>query len=117
MERICEQREGAKDNLEKQAEKMLLKNGNVPNFCLNFNLSYQPVSPDRSVRILMPSVDRAKVDHRNVLAVVLSEEDGLYQLGTSDGVLPQRFVRSQLNQPHQIFLCRASPIYISSIIQ
>ena len=40
-----------------------------------------------NVIIRIPDVDRAKADLRNILGVVLDKnEDGLYKIGTKDGV-------------------------------
>ena len=52
----------------------------------------------------MPNVDRAKVDHRNVIGVVMEAEDGFYRLGTKQGMLPQLFTRNQFEKTASNFL-------------
>ena len=41
-------------------------------------LRLQPVSLGSSVRIPVPNVVRAKVDHKNVIEVVMEAEDGFF---------------------------------------
>ncbi|KAL7079852.1 hypothetical protein ACQ4LE_000715 [Meloidogyne hapla] len=48
----------------------------------------------RTVRVPIDPVDRGKVDPRNILAVVMENNNGYYKLGTESGVLPHKFVRS-----------------------
>uniref|UniRef100_A0A914D043 Uncharacterized protein n=1 Tax=Acrobeloides nanus TaxID=290746 RepID=A0A914D043_9BILA len=85
LDRIQHERSEAERNLKRQAERMLSAS----------NKRLQPVSPGSSVRIPVPNVDRAKVDHRNVIGVVMEAEDGFYRLGTKQGMLPQLFTRNQ----------------------
>ena len=44
-----------------------------------------------TVRVLVPNVDRAKLDSR----VIRTTEEGLYELGTKNGRLQQLYARSQ----------------------
>jgi hypothetical protein len=49
------------------------------------------------VRIPVPEFDRSKVDHRNILGVVLeADQNGLYKIGTKDGTLQQLYSRNQI---------------------
>jgi hypothetical protein len=68
------------------------------------NTRYKPVLPGTSVLIPVPSVDRAKGDFRNVMGTVISEEGGFYQIGTSQGFLPQMFARNQFEPTSTNFL-------------
>jgi hypothetical protein len=53
------------------------------------------------VKILVPCVDRGKVDANNVLGVMLSvTDDGFHKIGTINGILSSLYARNQ------IFLCK-----------
>ncbi|KAK9736185.1 Gryzun, putative Golgi trafficking [Popillia japonica] len=56
------------------------------------------------VLVKIPEVDRVRLAPRNVLAVVLFEKEGLYQLGTLTGVLEKLYARSefQLSETHTL---------------
>jgi hypothetical protein len=48
------------------------------------------------VRIAIDPVDRPKLGHHNLLAVITDvNEEGQYKMGTKTGTLPQRFSRNQ----------------------
>jgi hypothetical protein len=68
------------------------------------NKRFQPVLPGSSVVIPVPSFDRAKGDFRNVMGTVMTEEGGFYQIGTSQGILPQMFTRNQFEPTATNFL-------------
>jgi hypothetical protein len=57
-------------------------------------LSSRPIDP----------VDRPKLGHHNLLGIVLDVKENLYKVGTSNGVLPQRFARNQLEPCENDFL-------------
>ncbi|KAK9753621.1 hypothetical protein QE152_g1887 [Popillia japonica] len=59
-----------------------------------------------NVLVKISEVDRGRLAPRNVLAVVLSEKEGLYQLGTSTDVLAKLYARSefQLSETHTLFV-------------
>ncbi len=71
---------------------------------LTFFFRFTPVSIETNVRVPVPSVDRAKCDFRNITAVVLDEDNGLYRLGTSQGQLQQLFTRNQFEPMKSNFL-------------
>lgn len=45
---------------------------------------FPPVAVGSNVRVPVPNVDRAKGDLRNITAVVLEDQNGLYKLGLFD---------------------------------
>ncbi|KAL4719361.1 hypothetical protein ACJJTC_002291 [Scirpophaga incertulas] len=70
--KIEEARVGARQSLEKQAEKMIKAS----------NAKFPAIEIGQRVRIKVPDVDRAKADGRNIIAVVISNEnENLYKLG------------------------------------
>lgn len=56
---------------------------------------FPKIETGQNVLVKIPDVDRGRLAPRNVLAVVLSEKDGLYQLGTSTGVLEKLYARNE----------------------
>ena len=57
----------------------------------------------------VPDVDRGPSDPRNILVVVLSENDGLYKVGCREGTLDAKFTAADLEklpealiEPHSI---------------
>jgi hypothetical protein len=63
------------------------------------------VEVGQSVRIAIDPVDRPKLGHQNLLAVVMNvNEEGMYKMGTSNGILPQRFIRNQFEPCSSEFL-------------
>lgn len=57
-----------------------------------------------SVLVAVPDVDRSKTDPRNLLGVVLAVEDGLYRIGTREGVLEHLYSRNQIEACASNFL-------------
>lgn len=84
--KIEEARIGARQSLEKQAEKMIKAS----------NAKFPAVEIGQCVRIKVPDVDRAKADGRNIIAIVISiENENLYKLGTKYGILSQLYSRNE----------------------
>ncbi|KAK7602738.1 hypothetical protein V9T40_006712 [Parthenolecanium corni] len=78
-------RAGAKEALTQQATKMLKLSKE----------RYRDAEVGETVRIPIPDVDRARADLRNVLGVVLSHTDGVYEIVTHFGKLNQLYSRNQ----------------------
>lgn len=90
-----ENRISSKDNLIKQAQKMLKTS----------EKKFPSVELGTTVRIPVPEVDRGRGDARNILAVVLQKnDDELYQLGTKQGVIKTLYSRQQFAVCHQELL-------------
>jgi hypothetical protein len=54
--------------------------------------THPPVDVGSNVIIPIPDVDRAKADLRNIVGVLLDKnEDGLYKIGTKDGVVDKLY--------------------------
>lgn len=76
----------AKNNLKKQAEKMLALS----------NSKFPPAEIGTSVVVRVPDVDRGRLAPRNVLAVVTQvKSSGLYELGTKNGTLERVYARNE----------------------
>ncbi|KAF2881158.1 hypothetical protein ILUMI_25017, partial [Ignelater luminosus] len=73
-------------SLKKQAAEMLQQSYS----------KYSNVEIGQNVLVKIPDVDRGRLAPRNILAVVLSEREELYQLGTSTGVLEKLYARNEL---------------------
>ena len=73
----------AKENLRKQATKMLRLSNN----------QFGAASVGDSVRVPVPEVDRPKCASRNIIGVIMevNHEKSLYKIGTSQGVLSGMF--------------------------
>ncbi|KAI1700836.1 KRAB-A domain-containing protein 2-like [Ditylenchus destructor] len=80
-----QEREGARKQQKRQAEKMLQE------------------SSKRNAPI---SVDRAKTDPRNLLGDVMEEEDGFYRIGTDHGILSQQYSRNQIEPSSSQFVSK-----------
>ncbi|KAI1718987.1 KRAB-A domain-containing protein 2 [Ditylenchus destructor] len=80
------EREGARAQQKRQAQQML--DGSAKRFPPN------PVG--QTVRVLVPTVDRAKTDPRNLLGVVMAVDDGFYSIGTGVGILKEKYTRNQI---------------------
>jgi hypothetical protein len=81
---ISSARNEAHENLQKQAKRMKL----ISDF------THPPVDVGGNVIIRIPDVDRAKADLPNIVGVVLDKnEDGLYKIGTKDGVVDKLYCR------------------------
>ncbi|GBM89309.1 hypothetical protein AVEN_88472-1 [Araneus ventricosus] len=88
-------RKEAKENLIKQANRMKKIS----------DAMYPEVDIGGNVVIPIPYVDGAKADLRNLIGVVLEKnKDGLYKIGTKDGVLNKLYSRSEFDASMQIFL-------------
>ncbi|XP_039312990.1 KRAB-A domain-containing protein 2-like [Solenopsis invicta] len=88
-------RKEAKENLEKQAKRMQLIS----------DATHSPVDIGANIIIPIPDVDRRKADLRNLIGIVLERnEDGLYKIGTKDGILNKLYCRSEFDISPQIFL-------------
>lgn len=72
-------------SLKKQATEMLQQSCS----------KYTKIDIGQNVLVKIPDVDRGRLAPRNVLAVVLSEKEDLYQLGTSTGVLEKLYARNE----------------------
>lgn len=93
--KIEEARIGARQSLEKQAEKMIKAS----------NAKFTAVEIGQCVRIKVPDVDRAKADGRNIIAVVISiENENLYKLGTKYGILSQLYSRNEFGVCKERFI-------------
>ncbi|KAK4887360.1 hypothetical protein RN001_003631 [Aquatica leii] len=73
------------NSLKKQATEMLQQS------CSKF----PKIETVQHVLVKIPDVDRGRLAPRNVLAVVLSEKEDLYQLGTTSGVLEKLYARNE----------------------
>ncbi|XP_060859960.1 KRAB-A domain-containing protein 2-like [Metopolophium dirhodum] len=82
---IDQKRSSLFQNLQKQATKMKGASGN--RFCKG--------KIGDNVIIRIPNVDRARCGHRNILSVILSVKDNLYEIGTKEGKINQMFCRNQ----------------------
>ncbi|KAF2883392.1 hypothetical protein ILUMI_22780 [Ignelater luminosus] len=72
-------------SLKKQAAEMLQQTRS----------KYSKVEIGQNVLVKIADVDRGRLTPRNILAVVLSEREDLYQLGTSTGVLEKLSARNE----------------------
>jgi hypothetical protein len=85
-ENISSERVHAKRGLEDQAETMLKAS----------NKKFKDAIVGQNVTVKIPDVDRGRNCPRNIIAVVLETmENGLYKLGTSDGVLKKAYSRNE----------------------
>ena len=76
-EHIQAQRSSAQKRQQEQAEAMLTKSAK----------KLKVVVVGDNVLVPVPNVDRAKIDHPNLLAVVMEEKaEGLYRLGTRSAI-------------------------------
>ncbi|KAI1716210.1 hypothetical protein DdX_07244 [Ditylenchus destructor] len=91
-----QEREGARKQQKRQAEQMLQESAK----------RNAPISVGQTVRIPIPSVDRAKTDPRNLLGVVKEEEDGFYRIGTDHGILSQQYSRNQIEPSSSQFISK-----------
>lgn len=74
------------------------------------------VDVGKTVRVTIPDVDRSKGDSRNILAVVLSSENGLYKLGCRTGILNGHQI-SFWNVRKTSFLFRKYPQVVHQYVQ
>nr|XP_022899828.1 uncharacterized protein LOC111413179 [Onthophagus taurus] len=89
--------------LKKQATEMLQQS------CSKF----PKIEIGQNVLVKISDVDRGRLAPRNILAIVLSEKDDLYQLGTSTGVLEKLYARNEF-QPSQTNSLTSSDVPIEN---
>lgn len=80
--------------MEEQAERMLAAS----------RQRFEEAKVGQSVVVPIADVDRGRLNSRNLMAVVIEINDGLYKLATKDGVLDRLYVRSELELCEQPFL-------------
>lgn len=92
---ITKEREGAYDGLINQSKKMKLMSDKL----------HPPAAVGSTVLIKVPDIDRSKSDPNNIMAVVMDvDENHLYRLGTSHGILSSLYTRSQFRTCTQKFI-------------
>lgn len=96
---ILENRHGAKRHMQEQAEVMLQSAS---------KRLYQPVAVGTNVTVPIPNVDRGRADPRNLLAVVVEEDNGFYRLRTKSGLLQRSYTRSEIQPCSQQFFPAAA---------
>lgn len=85
----------ALESLKKQAKKMKLSS----------EKAFPKLAIGTTVKIPIPSVDRSKVDAKNILGLVLEvTDDGYYKLGTLNGTINCLFSRNQISDCKESFL-------------
>lgn len=72
-------------SLEKQAVRMISDSAK----------KFKKVGVGSCVALPIPELDRAKADHRNLIAVVLEENDNFYKLGTKHGKIERLYMRTE----------------------
>ncbi|KAI1726532.1 hypothetical protein DdX_03254 [Ditylenchus destructor] len=80
-----QEREGARKQQKRQAEQML---------------------QESAKRFKAWKIRDAKTDPRNLLGVVMEEEDGFYRIGTDDGILSQQYSRNQIEPSSSQFVSK-----------
>lgn len=86
--KITQERREAVDCTKEQADRMLKVS----------DRKFGKVAAGKTVRVPKPTVDRSKGDALNILAMVLDVTDeGLYRLGTRNGILKGLYARSQFS--------------------
>jgi len=93
--RIIIEREGAKSGQEQQAQKMVsLSNSRFPAVDIGTN-----------VVVRVSDLGRGRLDHRNVLAVVVDvNSSGLYLLGTKEGQPERLYARNEFKTAENNFI-------------
>jgi hypothetical protein len=82
--RISSARKEAHENLNKQAKRMKMIS----------DATHPPVDVQGNIILPIPDVDIAKADLRNLVGVVLEEnEDGMYRIWTKKGLLSKIYCR------------------------
>ncbi len=89
----AESREEAFNNLKLEAEKMINSSDKL--------LTVMDIG--KNVTVSIPSVDKGRVDFRNIMAVVLEQINNNYRLGTENGIISRLFPRSKLTFVEQNF--------------
>lgn len=93
-ESSSEERQGAKRAMIQQADKMQQLS----------NKRFKKGEVGESVRVPVPDLDRGRVDHRNLIGVILEVENDFYKIGTKDGVLKGLYTRGQFELCGERFL-------------
>lgn len=57
-----------------------------------------------NVTIPVPDVDRSKLDHRNVMALIIEKNNGFYKLANQHGTFKSMFARNQINLCNNVFI-------------
>lgn len=97
LKQFADIRERCRKRQATQAEHMLSNSGK----------KRVPIAAGSTVRVFVPQVDRAKSDHRNVIAVVIEEKQPQkYVLGTRFGILEGLYSTNQfdLSETHFILI-------------
>ncbi|CAJ0947812.1 unnamed protein product, partial [Mesorhabditis belari] len=102
---IWHHRNGAALQQQKQAEKMLEKSKN----------RFGAVEVGQTVRLPIDAVDRPKIGHSTPLGVVMEENQGFYQIGTTNGILQQKLTRNQFELANNNFLSFEEVPQVTSI--
>jgi hypothetical protein len=92
VESIATKRKCAAAGLEKQASKMLKTS----------NAKFKPAKIGDTVKIPLTTLDKGRIDGRNILARVMNVHEGFYQLGTPEGLVAGSYARGEfsvLKQP------------------
>ncbi|KAL4090679.1 hypothetical protein QTP88_025471 [Uroleucon formosanum] len=82
---ICESRNESLKNLKVQATKMKQASEN----------RFRPGEVGQSVTVKIPDVDRARSDFRNIIGVILSINNDMYEIGTKEDRLSTLYSRNQ----------------------
>ena len=64
----------------------------------------RPLLVGQSATLRVPGVDRGPSDPRNMLVVVLKEQDGLYTVGCRGGILRTKLTAADLSAINQVLL-------------
>jgi hypothetical protein len=91
---ITVERNEASESMRRQASRMRSRSEKI----------LTEVAIGDNVLIPIPNVDRGRGDPRNVMAVILSEEEHGYRLGTKGGVLRGLYTRNQFELSHGKFI-------------
>lgn len=57
---------------------------------------FKAIATGTNVRIGIPNEDREKIGAKNVIGVVMDEQDGFYTIGTQHGIIQRKFVRRSI---------------------
>ena len=106
-EQILRKRAIALKNLKVQAEKMKKKS----------DAKLSSVSVGENVLIPIPDVDRARTDLRNVIAIVMENNNGFYKLGTPHGILNSLYSRSQFTPCTADFFPLADMLHVEKSLR
>ncbi|CAJ0915791.1 unnamed protein product, partial [Mesorhabditis belari] len=102
---IWHHRNGAALQQQKQAENRLEKSKN----------RFGAVEVGQTVRLPIDAVDRPKIGHSTLFGVVMEENQGFYQIGTTNGILQQKLTRNQFEPANNNFLSFEEVPQVTSI--